>query len=101
MKKFDKYLYQTSSEVFCSSPLENPIANKSNNATLSFYLTPDISDNAEGNFTRVINKDSRNRYSFTPIGKDLWALVLKHKFATSEADEILLSRARQVTISFI
>ncbi|CAJ0645855.1 7968_t:CDS:2 [Entrophospora sp. SA101] len=96
LKKFDKYLYQTSSEVSSSAPPENPIANKSNNTTLSFYLTPDISDNAEGNFTRVINKNSHNRYSFTPIGKDLWALVLKHKFATSEADEILLSRARQL-----
>jgi hypothetical protein len=37
------------------------------------------------------------RYSLSTEGKSLWATVLSYKFVTTEKDEHLLHRARQVT----
>jgi hypothetical protein len=36
------------------------------------------------------------RYSLSAEGKSLWATVLSYKFVTTEKDEHLLHRARQV-----
>jgi hypothetical protein len=43
----------------------------------------------------------QRRYSLSAEGKSLWAIVLSYKFVTTEKDEHLLHKARQVQLSHI
>jgi hypothetical protein len=38
----------------------------------------------------------QRRYSLSVEGKSLWATVTSYKFVTTEKDELLLNKARQV-----
>ena len=42
------------------------------------------------------NPQLQRRYSLSAEGKSLWATVMSYKFATTEKDEKLLHKARQV-----
>lgn len=44
----------------------------------------------------ISNIMHNRRFSMVPIGKDLWSLVTAYKFSTTEKDEMLLHRAREL-----
>ncbi|KAG9301525.1 hypothetical protein G9A89_008377 [Geosiphon pyriformis] len=108
LKKFDKYFYNTSSTEELEQLTTTITISDASRETLKpnsgsgMLLLPEP---LKSSF-KVVSPPSRtstaspsnnlNRYTFTPIGKELWSLVTSYKFVTSESDENLLSRARQI-----
>ncbi|CAG8649614.1 237_t:CDS:2, partial [Paraglomus brasilianum] len=102
LKKFDRTFYKTST----TSERDEISQQVQSNLRTTLHSEPEIViTNASGlyNLTCIPSRTSTaspssnlNRYSFTPIGKDLWALVTTYSFVTSERDEALLSRGRQI-----
>ncbi|CAG8516517.1 2914_t:CDS:10 [Ambispora leptoticha] len=106
LKKFDKYFYNTSTTEELKQ-LSTKIV-EANQETRELYSPQSIHGKfvlpepllhriAPPSRTSTMSPSNNlNRYAFTPIGKELWSLVTSYKFVTSERDETLLSKARQI-----
>ena len=72
-------------------PTKNSLINNAPPRALAFSVSP-TSTYSPPTFTPNLQR----RYSLSAEGKSLWATVTSYKFVTTEKDEVLLQRARQV-----
>ncbi|GAO49334.1 hypothetical protein SAICODRAFT_16043, partial [Saitoella complicata NRRL Y-17804] len=111
LKKFDKHFRQQSSGVPAKAVASGP----THDALMSTANSPPV---RSGSISFSVGNDSmkrtnsppgmgsyqaqqpihlaQRRYSMGPEGKDMWRMVMKFKFSTTEKDEMLLSRAREL-----
>jgi hypothetical protein len=72
-------------------PTKDKLINNATSRALSFSLSPP-STFSPPQYTPNLQR----RYSLSAEGKSLWATVTSYKFVTTEKDEVLLHKARQV-----
>ena len=79
------------SKAMVDGPTKHSLVTNANPRHLSFSMSPP-SALSPPQSTPMLQR----RYSLSAEGKSLWATVTSYKFVTTEKDEVLLHRARQV-----
>lgn len=77
-------------------PTKDKLMNNASARSLSFSLSPPSFASPPQNIPNL-----QRRYSLSAEGKSLWAIVTSYKFVTTEKDELLLHKARQVFSHYI
>lgn len=72
-------------------PTKDKLMNNASARSLSFSLSPPSFASPPQHIPNL-----QRRYSLSAEGKSLWAIVTSYKFVTTEKDEVLLHKARQV-----
>lgn len=77
-------------------PTKDKLITNASARSLSFSLSPPSFASPPQHIPNL-----QRRYSLSAEGKSLWATVTSYKFVTTEKDEVLLHKARQVLSPYI